>query len=653
MTRSLLAVALPLITLVTLALPTLAQPGAPPQRVKSVPKPRASAQDETRQLLEKSRPEQFPNAAKVTIHDYADAVVRPDGSARTVTRMTVRLFTPRARDEGEIKIPYNGSFETIKLVRARTIRPDGTVVEVKPTDVRSSSPSDYDDAKILSFSMPAVEPGCILDYEYITDQKASQMPGHHWSQWYFQSGFDPVMHTRLTLSIPKSLKLTTKQVNSSVKAETRDSADGKSIVYSWEEKNLGPRFTEPLMPDLDRTFPKLTYSTIPDWQAIAGWYETLAEGRASADSALAAKAKEVTAGLNTPEEKARAIFYWVQDKTRYVAIELGQGAYQPRSATATLVNQYGDCKDMATLLVSLLRAVGITAHPVLLEAGAKYKTSEELPAPSAFNHAICLTEINGKNYWLDATAEVCAFGQIPGADRGVEALVLKNGKGEFVTIPEGTADDAESARTLDLLLNPDGSASGTMTVTGTGDYDLSLRAQLLATPPDKLGNLAEAFAQGIAANGKVSEIKVSDAKNRDAKVSLSMKVSFPAWATKSGDLLLFKARPDQTAAQFSNPLSREERTYPIASGAHRRIKTELTVALPDGFAPLSVPTATDLSSAFGTYNRAVTSETGKLSIKTTIVEKRAEVPPTGYEELKKYFDAYLKSYDESVILKKG
>lgn len=634
-------------------LPALAQADAPPQQVKAIPKTATTPQDEIQQMLAKSKQELFPNATKVTIHDYADAVVRPDGSARTTTRMTVRLFTPRARDEGEIKIPYNGGFETIKLIRARTIRPDGSSVAVKPEDVRSAAPSDYDDARILSFSMPAVEPGCILDYEYVTDQKASQMPGHHWSQWYFQSGFDPVLHTRLTVRLPKTLKLQTKLVNSNVKAKTTDTADGKSVLYTWEDKNQGPRYTEPLMPDIDRTLPKLTYTTIPDWQAIARWYETMAEGREVPDAALAAKAKEVTANAKTPEEKARAIFYWVQDKTRYVAIELGQGAYQPRAANKTFVNQYGDCKDMATLLVSMLRAVGITASPVLLEAGAKYKTSEDLPAPSAFNHAICLAEIDGKSYWLDATAEICAFGQIPGADRGVEALVLKNGKGEFITIPEGTLDDAESSRTLNLTLNPDGSASGTMTVTGTGDYDLSLRSQLLATPPDKLGNLAEAFAQGIAANGKVSEVKISDAKNLDSKVSLTMKVSFPAWATKSGDLLLFKARPDQTAGQFSNPLSREERTYPIASGAHRRIKTELHLSLPDGFAALSLPTPTALTSPLGTYNRAVDTETGKISIKTTIVEKKTEVPATGYGELRSYFDAYLKAYDESVILKKS
>jgi hypothetical protein len=621
--------------------------------VKVVPKLPVSEADEIRQLLDRSQPALYPNAAKVTIHDYADATVRPDGSARTVTRMTVRLFSPRARDEGEIKIPYHGGLETIKLVRARTIRPDGSVVAVKPTEVRSATPSDYDDAKILSFSMPAVEPGCIIDYEYVTDQKASQMPGHHWSQWYFQSGFDPVLHTRLTLSVPKTLTLRTRQRNSDIKAQIRDSADGKSTVYTWEQKNIGPRYTEPLMPELDETLPKLTYSTVPDWQAIARWYEALAQGRETPDASLVAKAKEITASAATPEEKARAIFYWVQEKTRYVAIELGQGAYQPRPASQTFVNQYGDCKDMATLLVSLLRTVGIRAHPVLLEAGTKLRTSEELPAPSAFNHAICVAEINGKNYWLDATAEVCAFGQIPGADRGVEALVLKGGKGEFVTIPEGTADDAESARTLTLTLNPDGSASGTMTVTGTGDYDISLRSQLLATPPDKLANLAEVYAQGIAANGKVSDVRVSDVKNRDLPASLSMSVRFPAWATRSGELLLFKARPDQTAAQFSNPLSREERTYPIASGAHRRIKTELTLSLPDGFAPLSVPAQAALTSPLGSYSRAVESEKGKLSVKTTIVEKRIQVPPGGYAEIRAYFDAYLKAYDESVILKKG
>lgn len=637
----------------SLAAPHAVALAAPPQKAKAVTPPKKTAQDEVKLLLAGApKPEQWPNASKVTMHDFADVTIRPDGSSRTVTRQTIRIFAARARDEGEIKIPYNGSFETVKLLRARTIRPNGQVVEVKPADVRSAAPSDYDDAKVLSFSMPAVEPGAILDYEYVTDQKASQLPGHHWSQWYFQSGFDPVLHTRLTVNVPKTLSLRTQMRNTKVEPKKQVSADGQRTQYVWESKNLDALFTEPLMPEMERTLPKLTYSTLADWQVVAKWYDSLAEGRAAADPEIKTRALEIVKGKTTPEDKARAIFYAVQEQTRYVAIELGLSAYQPRPASQTLINQYGDCKDMATLLVAMLRSVGINAHPVLLEAGAKYKTSEELPAPSAFNHAICMAEIGGKEYWLDATAEHCAFGQIPGGDRGVEALVLKDGKGEFQTIPFGTVEDAESNRSLSLTLQPDGSATGTLILSGTGDFDLGLRAQLAQTPPDKLGNFAEAIAQGIAANATVSDVKVSNYKNRDELSKISMKVKFPQWATQSGDLLLFKARPDQTGGQLSNPLSREDRKYPLAVGASRRVGTHLEITLPDGFVALSEPKEVSLTSPLGTYARKVARSDKTLTIDTTIDDLRGQVPPSQAKEIKTYFDGYLKAYDESVILKK-
>ena len=281
----------------TLVVPGSLALAAPPKKATTAKPATKPAQSDVKQLLAGApKPEQWPNASKVTMHDFADVTIRPDGSSRTVTRQTIRIFAARARDEGEIKIPYNGAFETIKLVRARTIRPNGQVVEVKPADVRSAAPSDYDDAKVLSFSMPAVEPGAILDYEYVTDQKASQLPGHHWSQWYFQSGFDPVLHTRLTVNIPKALNIRTLMRNAKVEPKKQVSADGQRTLYTWESKNLDALFTEPLMPDMERTLPKLTYSTLPDWQVIAKWYETLAEGRATADPQIKQRALEVTKG---------------------------------------------------------------------------------------------------------------------------------------------------------------------------------------------------------------------------------------------------------------------------------------------------------------------------------------------------------------------
>ncbi len=595
----------------------------------------------------------FPNAARVMLLDLADITVRPDGSARTVTRQAIRVFNKRGRDaESEIQIPYNSGYETVKLVRARTIRPDGTVAEVKLDEVREASPSEYDDARVKSFSMPAVDDNAIIEYEYITDQKASALPGYFWTQWYFQGGFDPVQYTRLTVTIPKSLDLHQKIRYSAVTPSVKDSPDGKNKIYTWEDKNVAPFDLEPMMPDVERMRPKLTLSTLPGWQTVAAWYAKIAQGRDTADAAIQQKAQELTRGLTRDEDKAKAIFYYVEDKTRYVAIELGLSAYQPRPASRTLANQYGDCKDMATLLVSMLRSVGISAYPVLLRVQPVQPIQDELPAPSAFNHAICLAEIDGKKYWLDATAQMASWGQIPGADRGADAFVIRDGKGVWEKIPLADPDEAKAVQTIRLTLSDDGSAKGTVELTGTGDNDLSLRSQLLYLPPDRVQGYLEQMARRIGPNARVTDYKVSDFHNRDVPVSITMQVTLPNWATRSGSLLLFKARPDQSAGASSNPFEEGDRRHPIAQTNIQRVDSHLEVTLPAGFALLSKPDDSSAQSPIGRYERSIVLSGSTLTIKSRIDELAADLPASTVPDLRQYYDRYLRAWDEPVIVKK-
>ncbi len=605
-------------------------------------------------LAEAPKAAEYPNAAKATLLDLADITVRPDGSARIVTRQAIKILNQRGREqEAEIKVPYNGSYESVKLIRARTLRPNGQIVEVKPTEVRNGAASEgYDDAKVLSFSMPAVEPGCLIEYEYVTEQKTSPLPGHFWFHWYFQGGFDPVQLTRLRVTVPKSLNLARQLRNSTIEPTIRPSADSKSVTYTWEEKNVAPLSTEPLMPPVERQLPKLTVSTVPSWQTVADWYTKLGREALQPDPTVSALARELTKSCRTDEEKARAIFYYVQEKTRYVAIELGISAYQPRPASRTLTVQYGDCKDMATVLVALLRATGLTAYPVLLQAGEPFAQQTELPSPHSFNHAICQTKIGGKTYWLDATAQVCRFGDIPQADRGVEALVIKDGKAEFETVPEATPEQATTDQTVRLVLDAEGSASGTVALAGNGDYELALRANLIVKSPDETKKYAEALLGIIGVNPKVESYRLSEPGNRDLPLTLAANARFPSWANVSGELLLFKARPDQASSPFASPFTEDSRLYPIYQSEPRLMRSTLEITIPEGFSYLYVPKSSSGQSRLGSFTRTVQQEGRKLTIFIEVRDQRVTAPPSEYAELRQYIDRYLRMYSESVIAKK-
>ena len=634
----------------------LRAPAAPPQKTTSLGLPSITpgSAEEIKALLAKApKASDYPNAASAMLLDLMDVVVKPDGSSVSVTRQAKKIFTKRGRDdESEIKIPYNAAFESVRIIRARTIKPDGSVVNIKKEDIRESRPSDYDDVVVKAFSLPAVDDDCIIDYEYVTESKESQMPGQFWQSWYFQGGFDPVMKTKLTVTVPKNVKLHENISNSPVKATVKALPDGKNVLYTWEDNNVAPFETEPLMPDTDKLVPKLYLSTVPSWQAVADWYSDLAKDRMNADAALKAQTQTLIQGKTTPEEKARAIFYYVQEKTRYVAISLGKSAYQPRPASLTYANKYGDCKDMATLLVAMLREAGISAYPVLIKMDSKDKRSAELPSPGAFNHAICKAEINGKDYWLDATAAVCPWGVIPGVDRGCEVMVIKDGKGVWETIPFGEPEDNRFERTVKLTLAPDGSATGTIAITGNGDTDMALRSSLRDWPESKRRLYAENLALSVGANPRVTDVSVSDYKDMTAPVTLKMDVSFPSWANQSGDLLIFKAKPEQTGGVSSNPFREDFRKNNIVQNSFSMASTTLDLTLPKDHVVLSLPKDANIKSDLGQFTRVIKQDGDKLNIVVSQKVLRADIPFTRYDEVRKYFGDFLKAVDESVILKK-
>jgi hypothetical protein len=290
-------------------------------------------------------------------------------------------------------------------------------------------------------------------------------------------------------------------------------------------------------------------------------------------------------------------------------------------------NNYGDCKDMTTLLVAMLREAGVTAHPVLLRAGSTDKVSDDLPSPGAFNHALCLAEIGGKKFWLDATAELCPWGAIPGGDRGAEAFVIRDGVGAFEVIPHAAPDENRIEQNITLALAEDGSAKGTVRLTGTGDRDMELRAAFTYLRPDKVKDFLERMAQSIGPNARVGAYTISDFRNKDLPISVTYDITLPSWAKKSGSLLLFKAKPEQSGGSSSSPFQRDQRRHPVLQPSAALGASTLDLTLPPGFSILSLPDGSEVKSDLGRFRRTIASRDDRITISVRGENFRADVPP--------------------------
>src|SRR5205085_4666570 len=247
-----------------------------------------------------------------------------DGTVVADYRTTLKLFNERARSMAEVNLPYNASYQTLSVLRARTIKKDGRVLEVSPSEIRVTSPYSeyalYDDSVSVSFSMPGVEDDCVIDYTWRETTKPLLMPGHFWDFWAF-TGEEPVSISRYRLKIPANKPLHFKVYNDdAVKAVIATSADGKLKSYTWQTTHTKPIEPEPAMPGMRESHVWMELSTMGAWQDLASWFWKLAKPQMAPTDALKKTVADLTAGKQTEVEKAQAIYDWVANHVHYVGL---------------------------------------------------------------------------------------------------------------------------------------------------------------------------------------------------------------------------------------------------------------------------------------------------------------------------------------------
>ena len=150
----------------------------------------------------------------------------------------------------------------------------------------------------------------------------------------------------------------------------------------------------------------LEYSDFGDWPAVSRYFAPLFAKAAALTSRSPVKqeADRIAAANARPLDRASAALKLVQQDVRYIYVGLNGGNLNPATAEETWQRRYGDCKGKTTLLLALLREMGIEAEPVLVNAsGADDGLDQRLPMPQLFDHVLVRAHIDGATYWLDGT----------------------------------------------------------------------------------------------------------------------------------------------------------------------------------------------------------------------------------------------------------
>lgn len=357
-------------------------------------------------------------------------------------------------DNAQLSIEIDPEHENIILHRVEVTR--GLRVIDKLADARvsllnreSELSSNLINGRLTLHIVPQdLRAGDIYDYSY-TIERREPIAERGYSEWFDAQWSDPVRRFDLRILRPADRALQISDHGDLGAPTVTKSADW--IETRWQDSNLAALPSEDGQPGWFVQFPHIEVSEFADWNAVRDWalplYQVNAPGPALREQIELLHAE--------PDEAARIMkaLRFVQEEIRYTGLEIGAGAFRPTPPDTVLARRYGDCKDKALLLVTLLRAVGVEAAPVLVNSTAGRGTNDRLPGPDAFDHAIAMVRHAGHDYWLDATA-VAQGGNldtIVQADFG-GALVLAPGLDGLQQIParQVTKPQIEVIETYDL-----------------------------------------------------------------------------------------------------------------------------------------------------------------------------------------------------------
>lgn len=234
--------------------------------------------------------------------------------------------------------------------------------------------------------------------------------------------------------------------------------------------------------------PRLYASVWSDHAQLARAYADQANAKAIVTDEVKRLALEITRGKTSQRDKAAAIHDWVRRNVRYVAVYLGVGGFVPHDIDWILGNRYGDCKDKALLMQTLLKAVGIEAVPVLINSLSEY-VLPELPTMVSFNH--CILYLPELDLFVDPTDARVPFGALPMADSDKPVAVALAAGAKVMRTPAISADANRVSVRSQWRVGKNGLAKANIRVDATGYTATALQDRLAQIPPNMGGEAVQ------------------------------------------------------------------------------------------------------------------------------------------------------------------
>ncbi len=589
-----------LILLMALAVPMGLQAQAPPNETPPL--------DDSVYALA-VHPVDYPGQDFVLLLDDGLAVIESDGRASYTLRQVAQVLTSDgAAMLGEFAFAYTPGRQNLRINWMRVIangalQQDGPEHQVESDAGTFPGVPVYSERKIVQATLAGVAPGVLVDYSYTIETYSPRLAGDVLYEWAVN--FDvPVVHSRFVLDAPADLALRVDERNLKF-APDMTTVAGR-LVRTWQLENLPAIELERFAGFPNDLLMSIRVGGAISWDDIGAWYAKLLRDRFEITDELAGAFARVIEGAQTLEDSLKTAYRWVAQDFRYVALALGDGGYQPRVPLEVYRTRFGDCKDKTTLFITLAREMGLDAHPVLVSSAGSVDSL--LPSIKQFDHMIAAVERDGRVEFLDLTAWLAPYGELPPELQGTVGLALHDeGATSVVVLPASDPEANRLEQEIVGTVRSDGTFVGSVTVSATGTEQYQLRASFL-----DFRQLAESDRHdllqewgGTWDTAVIDSSRVFGGRDLEADAQMTIWITAPHAVYSSGGHYMMSLPIGSlgSAALATSLESAGERRFPIdiaMVNSPSVYRYALDVVLPEGWR-VQVPEGVQVEGPFGYY----------------------------------------------------
>ena len=319
------------------------------------------------------------------------------------------LVTDRAGLEtaAALQFVFDPAFESLTLTRVAVIR-DGQVIDhtnaVQADILRRETQLEdgiFDGNLTALIQVPDLRVGDVIDYSFLRRTLPVIDIANRSGVAYMEYDV-PVVLSRVAIDWPEIWPIYISGWPERVEY-TQTPGDGV-IRHIWTRRDHIPVTTEDMVPPGYSESVSIEYTALPDWSGVAAAISSFYMTSYPLGPEWDAKLRAIQADHATDEERIIAALRAVQDDLRYVSLSIGDGSLMARLPAVTTASGFGDCKDKALLLRTMLDKMGIEAYVALTDLDEGRALPQRKPSLWWFDHAIVKVIVNDTTYWMDPTA---------------------------------------------------------------------------------------------------------------------------------------------------------------------------------------------------------------------------------------------------------